>query len=41
MFDLLASTLPVAPLLVPMDITIDPNTSGLPEIDQLPPLWAR
>lgn len=35
MFDLLVSTLPVAPLLVPMDITIDPNTNGLPGIYQL------
>lgn len=35
MFDLLVNTLPMAPLLVPMDINIDPNTSGLPGIDQL------
>lgn len=35
MFDLLVNTLPVAPLLVPMDITIDSNTSGLPGISQL------
>lgn len=35
MFDLLVNILPVAPLVVPMDITIDPNTSGLPVIDQL------
>ena len=34
-FDLLVNTLPVAPLLVSMDITIDPNTSGLPGINQL------
>lgn len=41
MFDLLASTLPVAPLLVPMEITIDLSISELLEIDQLPPSWAR
>ena len=35
MFDLLVNTLPAAPLLVPMDINIDPNTSGLPGINQL------
>lgn len=35
MFELLVNTLPVALLVVPMDINIDPNTSGLPGIDQL------
>ena len=34
MFDLLA-TVVSAPLLVPMDINIDPNTNGLPGINQL------
>ena len=34
MFDLLANVMS-APLLVPMDINIDPNTNGLPGIEQL------
>ena len=34
MFDLLTTTLSL-PSLVPMDITIDPNTNGLPGISQL------
>ena len=34
MFDLLANVMS-APLLVPMDINIDPNTNGLPGINQL------
>ena len=34
MFDLLANVMS-APLLVPMDINIDPNTDGLPGINQL------
>ena len=34
MFDLLANVMS-APLLVPMDINIDPNTNGLPGITQL------
>jgi putative tonB-box containing protein len=33
-FDLLANVMS-APLLVPMDINIDPNTNGLPGINQL------
>jgi len=33
-FDLLANVMS-APLLVPMDINIDPNTDGLPGINQL------
>ena len=35
MFDLLTTTTSFLPLLVPMDITIDPNTNGLPGISQL------
>ena len=35
MFDLLTTTASFVPLLVPMDITIDPNTNGLPGINQL------
>ena len=34
-FDLLTTTTSFLPLLVPMDITIDPNTNGLPGINQL------
>lgn len=34
MFDLLTNVMS-APLLVPMDINIDPNTNGLPGINQL------
>ena len=34
MFDLLANVMS-APLLVPMDINIDPNPNGLPGINQL------
>ena len=34
MFDLLANVMS-APLLVPMDINIDPNTNGLPGINRL------
>ena len=35
MFDLLANVMSAPPLLVPMDINVDPNTNGLPGINQL------
>lgn len=40
MFDLLANVMS-APLLVPMDINIDPNTNGLPGIINCAPSSAR